>query len=357
MILEHHRDLGAPPLERLAVLAMGGNALMPAGEAGTAKEQLRAARRLARTLVSVVREGFRVLVVHGNGPQVGRELLRVEEAATKLPPRTLDTCVAATQGTMGYRIELALRNALRKAGLRRPVTSVLTDVLVSPDDPAFGAPSKPVGPFYTGWRARQLARSKGWRMVEDAGRGWRQVVPSPRPVDVLGLAGIEALLDAGHVVVAGGGGGVPVAVDARGRLVGLEGVVDKDRTAALLGGDLGADLLVFLAPVDYVYQNFGRTDQAPIERVSRHELRALSEAGHFPAGSMGPKVEAALDFLDDGGSAVIITSGDKLPAALADRAGTRVTREDTDGAVRNQLDLFPDARPPLDDDDDEDLDA
>lgn len=331
----------APRPNRLAVLAIGGNALLPRSEPGTPTQQQRAARKLAGCVVALAREGTRVLVVHGNGPQVGHELVRNEEASTKLPPRPLDSCVAATQGTMGYLLSLAIRNALRSAGMRREVSVLLTEVLVSPSDPAFEEPTKPVGPFHTTWRARELTRTRGVRLVEDAGRGWRQVVASPRPVDILGLEAVDALLSLDHIVVAGGGGGVPVAVDARGAMRGLEGVIDKDRTAALMANHLGADLLVVLTPVDNVYVNFGQTDQRALERVGREEARQLLNAGQFPPGSMGPKIEAALDFLDDGGSTVIITSPQRLVPALADRAGTRILRDDEPTAVRRQLALFP----------------
>lgn len=331
----------APRPSRLAVLAIGGNALLPRGEPGTAQQERRAARKLAASVVALAREGTRVLVVHGNGPQVGRELVRNEEASTKLPPQPLDVCVAATQGTMGYLLSVAIRNALRSAGMKREVSALLTEVLVSPADAGFDEPTKPVGPFHTTWRARELARTRNLRLVEDAGRGWRQVVASPRPVDILGLEAVEALLALDHVVIAGGGGGVPVAVDAKGAMRGLEGVIDKDRTAALMANHLGADLLVILTPVDNVYLNFGQTDQRALERVGRDEVRQQLEADQFPDGSMGPKIEAALDFLDDGGSTVIITSAQRLVAALADRAGTRILRDDEPTSVRRQLALFP----------------
>ena len=329
------------PRPRLAVVALGGNALLPADDLGTPKDQIRAARRIAKPIVSLVREGLRVLVVHGNGPQVGRELLRSEEAATKVPPRALQHCVASTQGTMGYLLTQALRNVLRTSGVERQVTSLLTQVLVSPDDPAFDNPTKPIGPFYSSWRARELTKNHGWQMVEDAGRGWRQIVPSPRPIDVLDIAGIEALVDAHHVVIAGGGGGVPVSIDSRGNIAGVSGVVDKDRTAALLANLLGADLFIVLTAVDHIYLNFGKTDQRALEHTHREELRALLAEGQFPPGNMGPKIEAALDFLDDGGAGAIITSARKLTAALADRAGTRITRDPHDVSVRRQLALFP----------------
>jgi carbamate kinase len=338
----------------LAVLALGGNALITTDQVGTQREQLRNARRAAGAIVTLARSGFRVLVVHGNGPQVGRELLRNEESSTKIPPHSLDVCVAATQGTMGFLLALETANALRRVQLKTPVSPVMTQVLINPEDAAFQNPTKPIGPFYNNWRAKALMKTEGVHMVEDAGRGWRRVVASPPPLEVLNLDSVEALLSAGHIVIAGGGGGVPVAVDPKGQLTGVEAVVDKDRTAAMLAGDLGAELLVLLTGVDQIYANFGRTDQSPLERVSVVELRALYEAGQFPPGSMGPKVESALEFVEDGGVQAIITSAAKFAAALADRAGTRIAAVADEGApMRRQISLFP----PLSDDENDDDDA
>lgn len=332
-----HRPGPTPPL---AVLALGGNALISPDDVGTQRDQARAALRMAKAVVAVMREGYRVLLVHGNGPQVGRELLRSEEASTKLPPRPLDVCVAATQGSMGSRLSLALRQAMKAAGIQAPVATVCTHALVDPNDPGFGRPTKPIGPFYTPWRARELTRGKGWHMVEDAGRGWRQVVASPQPLDVLELEAIEALLGTGHVVIAGGGGGVPLAVDARGHLVGVEAVIDKDHTAALLADHLGAHILIFLTGVEHVFTDFTRPEQRAIGRIAAEELRSIERAGEFAEGSIGPKVRAVLDFVEDGGEVGIITTSDKLVAALSDRAGTRVTRDGGDPTRRLQLDLF-----------------
>ncbi|MEC9072981.1 MAG: carbamate kinase [Myxococcota bacterium] len=343
------------PRPALAVVAVGGHALLSEEAIGTPRDQATAARKFTRALVPLIREGYRVLLVHGNGPQVGRELLRSEEASIKVPPRRLYGCVASTQGTMGYLLTQGLRNVLRSAGIKRPVSTVLTQVLVSPDDPEFDTPTKPVGPFYTAWRARELARSTGQRMVEDAGRGWRTVVPSPRPLDVMEVDSIEALLDAEHIVIAGGGGGIPVSVDGRGNLQGVDGVVDKDRTAALLANQLGADIFVVLTAVENIYVDFGRPGQTALNHVTRDELREHADAGQFPPGSMGPKVEAALDFLDDGGASVIITHAGKLTAALSDRAGTRISRDPTSSGMRRQLPLFEGA--PDDDSDAEDTES
>lgn len=299
------------------------------------------AKKTARAVVQLVRDGFRVLVVHGNGPQVGRELQRNEESATKLPPAPLDVCVAATQGTIGYMLDLEVRNELRRLQMKWPVSTVITYTLVGLDDPSFQSPTRPIGPHLSEWRAKSLLKSGEQYMVEDAGRGWRRVVASPRPIEIVNLDSIEALLDAGHVVFAGGGGGIPVAVDARGQLIGVEAIIDKDKTAALMAADLGAELLVLLTGVDQVYVNFGRTDQRALERVTASEMRALHREGQFPAWTMGPKVEAALEFVEDGGLSAIITSADRFAAALSDRGGTRIAKANEVAPIRRQISLFP----------------
>lgn len=300
------------------------------------------ARRAARSVVALVREGFRVLIVHGNDAHIGRELVRNEETSTKLPPMPLDVCVASTQGAIGYMLELEIRNELRRLQMKWPVTTVTTQALVGLDDAAFQMPNHAIGPYLSEWRAKTLMKAGGVHMVEDPnGRGWRRLVASPRPIEIVNLDSVEALLEAGHVVIAGGGGGIAVAVDARGQLIGVEAIIDKDRTAALMAGDLGAELLVLLTSVDQVFLNFGRTDQKAIDRVSASELRAFHREGHFPAGTIGPKVEAALEFVEDGGPNAIVTSTDKLSAALADRAGTRIARVVAEGPIRRQMALFP----------------
>lgn len=323
-----------------AVLAFGGNALIRPDQTGTHREQLRSARRAARAVVTLVREGFKVVVVHGNGPQVGRELIRNEEASTKIPPAPMDLCVAATQGTIGFLLATEIQNELRRNGVNKSVTNVATQVLINPNDDAFRTPTKPVGPFYSAWRAKVLMKGPDIHMIEDAGRGWRRVVPSPRPLEILNIEAIETLLDASHVVIAGGGGGIPVAIDAKGDLIGVEAVIDKDRTAALLAQLLGAEMLALLTAVDQVYVNFGRTDQRALERVDAVTLRGYIDAGQFPPGSMGPKVEAALEFVEEGGTTALITSAEKFAAALADRAGTRVCRHVDNAPMRRQMPLF-----------------
>jgi len=298
------------------------------------------ARKAARAITTLLREGYRVLVIYGGDPQISRELVRNEEASTKLPPTPLDSCIASVQGGVGYLLDVEVRNELKRLQIEKQVSTVITQTLVGLDDPAFQKPHRAVGPIVSEWRARTLSRAHDIRMLEEAGKGWRRVVPCPRPLQVVNLSTIEALLEANHLVLAGGGGGIPVAVDARGQLIGVEALIDKDRTAALLGIDLGAELLVLLASVDQVYAHFGRVDQRPLERVTTAELRAHQRDGHFGSDSIATKVEAVLEFMDDGGAHAIITSPEQIAAALADRAGTRVTRQAGDGPVIRQIPLF-----------------
>jgi carbamate kinase len=312
------------PRARRIVLAFGGNALIEEGQEGTQWEQINNAERTARTIVPLVRDGHRIVIVHGNGPQVGNILIQVEEAVTKVPPQSLDVCVAASEGSIGYMLQTALRNAFRRARLRHGVVTLVTEVLVDPEDPGFRRPTKPIGPFYTRYRADYLIHKLGWNMVEDAGRGWRKVVPSPRPVEVVPLDAIRDAVEADHVVIAGGGGGIPVYRTKQGDLRGVEAVIDKDYTASLLASALEADMLVILTGVDCVSINFGRPDQRALRRVDVAEARSHDRDGQFPDGSMGPKIRAAIEFVERTGREVVITSAARLAAAIAGRAGTRI---------------------------------
>jgi carbamate kinase len=306
------------------VIAIGGNALLRPGEDGTRAEQVRNADRLAKALVPMVRRQDRVLLVHGNGPQVGNLLLRMEEAATKVPMLPLDFCVAQSQGEMGYLLEQALGNRLRKEGLEPRVACVLTQVRVDGDDPAFAQPTKPIGPFLSRYRAA-LLRREGKAVVEDSGRGYRRVVASPRPLEVLGMDTVRLLLDRGLLVIAGGGGGVPVVDTPRRGYQGMEAVIDKDYTAGMMAAELKAGLLAILTDVDRVYLGYGTAGQKGLKTLSVNQARQYLKAGEFPAGSMGPKVQTALEFVESTGGEVLITSAPRLGAALAGRSGTRVT--------------------------------
>ena len=310
---------------KLVVVAFGGNALVRHDEDGTQRQQLRHATVLAQSLVRILKKGHDLVLVHGNGPQVGTLLIQVEEASIKVPPPSLDVCVAATEGSIGYMLETALRNEMMAEGIDREVVCLITPVVVDRKDPALRNPSKPIGPFYTPYRAALLRRTRRWNIVDDSGRGWRKVVASPRPQKVVNLPLLRSLLESHHVVIAGGGGGVPVIEDASGRLRGIEAVVDKDLTASLIARDLHADLLLVLTDVDQVWLNYGRKNQRPIQSMSFKEAERYLRRGQFPPGSMGPKVQAAIEFTRSTGHDVLITSLRRCVSAVMGRGGTRVT--------------------------------
>jgi carbamate kinase len=308
----------------LAVIAFGGNALIQARDLGTVEEQIRRADEAAVWLVEVCRQGYDLLIVHGNGPQVGRILIQMQEGAAMVPPATMDFAVAETQGSVGYLLGLAVLNRLCAEQVARQVATVVSLVVVDRDDPGFENPSKPVGPFFSEYQARQMTAEGDWKMMEDAGRGWRKVVASPQPLEVLGVDTVRDLLASNHVVIAGGGGGIPVVREGDGSLRGVEAVIDKDRTAALLALELSAELLVIVTEVSEVYRNFGRKNQKALRRVTVRQASRLLAAGEFPPGSMGPKVESAAAFVGAGGGRAVITDSEHLHEALAGRAGTTV---------------------------------
>ncbi|RME24075.1 MAG: carbamate kinase [Deltaproteobacteria bacterium] len=304
------------------VVALGGNALIRPGEAGTPAQQYQRVAEVAEVLVALTGPAG-LVVTHGNGPQVGVHLLRSELLKQQVPPTTLELAVAATQAEIGLMIVQAMSNAQRDAPAPRPVVAVVTRVLVSASDPAFQEPTKFVGGFMDAETAQIQAAELGWQVRRDGDRGWRRVVPSPAPQRVLEVEQVAALCRQGNIVVACGGGGVPV-VEAHGRLVGVEAVVDKDRASAVLARALGASRMIILTAVDAVQRDYGTSRATPIHRIHADALRRLWEAGQFPAGSMGPKIEAALSFLDGGGGSVLITSPEHLPRALAGEGGTLV---------------------------------
>ena len=294
------------------VVALGGNAL----GGGTAAQQLETLRETCAAIGPLVREG-RVVVTHGNGPQVGNELLRQERAADEVPPLPLYLAVAQTQAEIGAMIETQLAGAVG-----RPVACLLTHVHVAPDDPAFERPTKPIGPFYSDEQAQELRQQRGWQVVEDAGRGFRRVVPSPQPLDIVELSSIRALIETGAIAVACGGGGIPV-VTRNGYLKGVDAVIDKDRASALLAEKLGAERLVILTEVASVYRNWRKSNQEELRELSAAEAEDLLP--ELPEGSMRPKVEAAVDFARAGGE-TLITSAAGLEQALTGDAGTRITK-------------------------------
>ena len=305
------------------LIAVGGNSLIRAGEKGTIVEQMANARRTAAAIVGLIRDGYHLVVTHGNGPQVGAQLLRSERAADQVPGQTLDVCGAASQGEIGYLLSQSLLDELASAGLQVPVVSLVTQTIVSSSDPAMKHPSKPIGPFYSRAQAEERKRLLGWEVVEDAARGYRRVVPSPQPIEIVELEVIRSLVSQGVLVVACGGGGIPV-VRQNGGLRGVEAVIDKDRASALLASQLGVDIFAISTDTDYVYLDYKKPTQRPLTRVSACELKAHYNAGQFPPGNMGPKVESALYFLQAGGREVVITSYDHLCEAIAGRTGTHI---------------------------------
>ena len=311
----------------LAVVAIGGNSLVQSGGNGSIPEQFETAVYTCSRVADLIEAGWDVVLTHGNGPQVGNVLLRVELARHAIYPLPLDICDADTIGGMGYMLQQVLGNALRARGIERTVATVVSQVLVDADDPAFSHPDKPIGPFYDAAKAATLASEHGWHVVEDSGRGWRRVVPSPVPLAIIEIDAIRRCASGGIIPIAVGGGGVPVARRGSG-LYGVEAVIDKDRASAMLALALDADLLLMSTAVAAVQTGFGTPEARELGAVSVAELRALYAAGEFPAGSMGPKVDAALQFLDGGGRQVIITDPPHLLEAVAGRAGTRVFAAD-----------------------------
>jgi carbamate kinase len=305
------------------VIALGGNALLRRGEEDTPANLTRAARLAAERIADIAASGWEVVVTHGNGPQVGRILLQQEAAADLVHPMPLDVCGAQSQGQIGYVLQAAIGDVFYERSLERPVVSLLTMTRVRRDDPAFAEPSKPVGPFYEEAEAATIARERGWDLRPDARGGYRRVVPSPHPYSIVEGPIIASLVGAGVIVIAAGGGGIPV-VEEGPRLVGVEGVVDKDLTAAVLARDVDAATLLILTDVERVEVGFGTPAARPLARLRVAAARELLAAGEFGAGSMGPKVEAAVGFVERGGPRAVIGSLDAATGALAGTAGTEI---------------------------------
>lgn len=317
-------------VRRLVVVALGGNAAYPPTIRGTAEEQLALMREVCVHFVEIIREGWQLVLTHGNGPVVGNILYRMARTAAELPPMPMDVCVAHSQGGMGYMLQQSFANVLHDHGMNIVVSCVVTEVEVDPRDPAFQNPSKPVGKFFTEQEAKEMANRTGWYFAQDAGRGWRRMVASPKPKKILDLQTIDALLQAGVLPIACGGGGVPVVVQENGHLQGVPAVIDKDLTSAMLAAHLHADAFIMLTGVERVAVDFNKPSQRWLDRLSLQEAKQHAADGQFPAGSMGPKIEAALTFLQDSPEAnqegvVIITSLEKAYEALMGRAGTRIT--------------------------------
>ncbi|MBI5208759.1 MAG: carbamate kinase [Elusimicrobia bacterium] len=308
----------------LLVVALGGNALLGPSEKGTNGEQTRNAEETCEKLACLLKPEYHLVVTHGNGPQVGNIVLQNELAASEVPPLALDSCVAESEGSMGHFLQLGMLNALRRRGIRRYVVTSITQVVVDPEDPAFRNPTKPIGRFYTEEEAKGLRAQRSWAMIEDAKRGWRRVVPSPKPVKVIQRHMIKTQVLFGDIVIAVGGGGVPVIELPDKTYKGVEAVIDKDLASASLASAIRADLLVILTAVPQVCLHFKTPRQTALSRVTTRELRKHLDEGHFAVGSMKPKIEAALLHMSKEGRKVIITDIDSLPAALQGKAGTHI---------------------------------
>jgi carbamate kinase len=306
------------------IVAVGGNAIHPSGIKGTSEEQVAIAGDTAKALLPLLERDNELIITHGNGPGVGKVLMRQALARDKVAPMSLDICVANTQGVTAYLLVQAFENALREVGNQRHVVGLVTQVEVDPDDPSFSNPTKPVGYFYSEEEANQLAETLGWTMREDAGRGWRMVVGSPKPKHICDISLVDVLASRGTVVIAGGGGGVPVVRDERGVRKGVEAVIDKDLTTAHMANVLGIEEMVILTAVSRVAIHFGRADQKELDIVNVSQVRRYLEEGHFPAGSMGPKIEAAIKFIEGGGKRAIIGHLNEALPAIKGETGTHI---------------------------------
>jgi carbamate kinase len=312
-------------MSKLVLVAVGGNALIRGGQKGTAQEQFENAVETAAAVVRLIRAGHRVVLTHGNGPQVGAQLIRSESAAAYAYRLPLDCCVASTQGEVGYVLQYAMWQMMQAEGLKTPVVSLITQVLVDSRDPAFQNPTKPIGPSYTKEVAESYRDHLGWVIAEDPVHGFRRVVPSPEPVAIVELDAIKACVDRGLVVIAGGGGGVPVFND-HDISKGVEAVIDKDHTSAILASQLKADVFAIATDVECVYLDFDKETQRPLDRLTIAQCRQYLEEGQFPPGSMGPKITAAIKYLELGGRMVVITDHEHLLLALEGKSGTRIVR-------------------------------
>jgi carbamate kinase len=310
---------------KTVVIAIGGNSLITDARHQSVQDQYAAVVETVRHVTDLLERGYNIVITHGNGPQVGFILLRSEHSRGFLHEVPLDSIVADTQGALGYQIQQALENEFRRRRLSRSVATVVTQTLVDRDDPAFANPSKPIGEFYTAEKAQERTRVDQWRMVEDAGRGWRRVVPSPRPVRIIEFAVIRHLAKDGFVVIAAGGGGIPVVADKDGLLEGVAAVIDKDLAAAVLAAQIGASALVISTNVEKVCLNFGTPDQRAVDTMTVSEARRFIAVGQFKPGSMLPKIEACLHFVEQCGGTAVITCPSDLSLALDGSAGTRVT--------------------------------
>lgn len=316
------------PLPKRLLVAIGGNATHPEDIKGTAEEQKAIAAKTAQALLPLALSDMELIITHGNGPVVGKILMRQILTGDRIAPMPLDICVAHSQGGIAYLLLQAIENALRDADSDRNVACLLSQVEVDANDPAFQNPTKPIGPFFSEEEAKKIGKDLGWLMKEDSGRGWRHVVPSPQPKHYCDISLVQQVAQGGAVVIAGGGGGIPVLRGPKGVRQGISAVVDKDLTSALMANVMGIDVLMILTATPRVAINFGKPDQEFLDRVTLDEIKVLHAGGHFPPGSMGPKIDAAIQFLEGGGKHVII--GDLMEAmeAVRGEAGTHIISGD-----------------------------
>lgn len=311
-------------MTKTALIAVGGNSLIRAGQRGTIEEQYGNARLTAKAIISLIKDGWDIVLTHGNGPQAGAALLRSERASGEVYTHTLDMCVATTQSEIGYIMQRALEMELAESNISKPVTVIPTMCAVDPNDPAFKNPTKPIGPFYTKKQAEEKHNELGWDIVEDASRGYRRVVPSPEPNDVLQLDIIKKVIELGYIVIALGGGGIPVMNRGNGNIEGLEAVIDKDKSSSLLANLLDVDLFLISTEADAAYLNFKKPDQKELRNVTVEELTQYMNEGHFAPGSMKPKIESVLRFIKKGGKKALITNYECLEEAMKGNSGTHI---------------------------------
>lgn len=306
----------------IVMVAMGGHAFIKPGEKGTIEDHWRNAELICDRLMVLVERGYNLVITHGNGPQVGHQLIKNELTTDEVPSWPMDVLVAETEGSLGYMLQQSMLNHLRRQKVKRYVVTVITQVLVDPGDPAFNKPTKPIGPFLTRDVAQRRRDELGWVIQEDEARGWRRVVPSPTPQRTVQRKMIRDAAREGHIVIASGGGGIPIVKNAAGDYEGVEAVIDKDLSTSLLGTEIGAEFLIVLSPVPNVYLDYNTPDQRALNAVTLEEIEMHIADGHFPEGSMGPKVESIRRFLRAGGKRGLITNPDNLPDAMEGRAGT-----------------------------------
>ena len=312
--------------EPITIISIGGNTLIRKGEKGTIEEQLEHTEKCMAYIAKMASQGKRIVITHGNGPIVGNLVIRNEAEKDIIPPMPLYICNADSEGGIGFMLQQALYNQLKKLDAHRDVATIVTQVVVDKNDPAFSKPTKPIGPFYTKKEAKIFQKEKGWTIIEDSNRGYRRVVPSPKPLKVIEADIIKRLAMDGVIVIAAGGGGVPVVEVNEGKLQGIDAVIDKDLTTAALANAIQAETFIDLTQTDSVYINYGKQNQKPLNRPALSEVKKYLTRGEFPPGSMGPKIEAAIEFLETGGKEVIITTPELVEAAMKGKAGTRITK-------------------------------